>query len=174
MNFKNYLLNFGPQHPAAHGVLRMVIELNGEMLKTAILIWLITRGTEKLMEHKNYIQAPLLWCLDYVSWWPKSMLQPECRETINDPLKKSVSLSLLFSKSKLYPWLFLEITRILNHLLAVQHMLWISVHWHLLWAFEEREKLMNSMKESRCSNARSLYSTRRGITRYLKDYYMIL
>ena len=66
---KNFTVNFGPQHPAAHGVLRLILELSGETIKRAIPhIGLLHRGTEKLIEHKNYVQAlPYFDRLDYVS-----------------------------------------------------------------------------------------------------------
>jgi NADH-quinone oxidoreductase subunit D len=68
-SLKNYLINFGPQHPAAHGVLRMVVELNGEVIQNCDPhIGLLHRGTEKLIEHKNFLQSlPYFDRLDYVS-----------------------------------------------------------------------------------------------------------
>ena len=126
------------------------VELNGEVFRTAIPIWSITRGTEKLIEHKNFLQSTLFWCLDYVSWWLKSMLFFSCRKLITDLSAKALCLILIFRTCSIYSSLFLEITRILNHLLAVQHMLWMLAHWHLFWAFEEREKLMNFMSVFRC------------------------
>ena len=73
---KNFTINFGPQHPAAHGVLRLVLELNGEVVKRADPhIGLLHRGTEKLMESKNYLQAlPYFDRLDYVSMMSQDML----------------------------------------------------------------------------------------------------
>lgn len=126
------------------------VELNGEVSKTAIPIWFITWGTEKLIEHKNFLQSTIFWCLDYVSWWLKSMLFFSCRKFINDLCAKALYLTLMFWTCSIYSSLFLEITRILNHLLAVQHMLWMLGLWHLSWAFEEREKLMNFMNVFRC------------------------
>ena len=72
---KNFYINFVPQHPAAHGVLRLILELNGEVVKKSDPhIGLLHRGTEKLIEYKNYLQAlPYFDRLDYVPWWHKNM-----------------------------------------------------------------------------------------------------
>lgn len=136
------------------------VELNGEVFKIVIPIWFITWGTEKLIEHKNFLQSSLFWWLDYVSWWLKNMLFFSCRKFINDFCAKALYHISKYWKSTLYSCLFLEITRILNHLLAVQHMPWMWVLWHLFWAFEEREKLMNFMNVFRCSNAYCVYPSR--------------
>jgi len=140
------------------------------MLKIVIHIWFITCGTEKLIEHKNYLQATLFWCLDYVSWWLKNMLFFSCGKFINDLCAKALCLILKFWASTLYSSLFLEITRILNHLLAVQRMLWMLVLWLLPWAFEEREKLMSFMNVCRCKDAYSIYTTGRRSFWCLSDY----
>ena len=122
-----------------------------------IHIWFITCGTEKLIEHKNFMQSTIFWCLDYVSWWLKNMLFFSCRKSINDLCAKALYLILKYRKSTIYKSLFLEITRILKHLLAVQPMLWMLVLLHHFWAFEEREKLMNFMNVYRGSYAYCLY-----------------
>ena len=137
------------------------VELNGEIFKTVILIWSFTCGTEKLIEHKNFLQSTLFWWLDYVSWWHRSMLFFRCRKSVNHLHAKTLYQRLPFWTRTLYTKLYLEITRILNHLLATQHTLWMWVHWHLFWAFEEREKLMSFMSAYRCSYAYSIYSSRR-------------
>ncbi len=135
-NVKNFMMNFGPQHPAAHGVLRLILELNGEIvIKADPHIGLLHRGTEKLMENKTYIQGlPYLDRLDYVSMMSQEhayVLAVEKLLKINVPLRAQY-IRVLYS----------EITRILNHLLAVTcHALDVGAMTPLLWGFEEREKL---------------------------------
>lgn len=134
---KNFTLNFGPQHPAAHGVLRLVLELNGEIVERADPhIGLLHRGTEKLIEHKTYVQAlPYFDRLDYVS-----MMAQE--HTYSLAVEKLVSVQIPL-RAQYLRVLFLEITRILNHLLAVGcHAMDVGAMTPFLWAFEEREKLM--------------------------------
>jgi len=108
-----YSINFGPQHPAAHGVLRLILELDGEIVKKADPhIGLLHRGTEKLIEHKTYIQAlPYFDRLDYVS-----MMAQE--HTYSLAIEKLASLKVP-RRAKVIRVIFCEITRILNHLLAV-------------------------------------------------------
>nr|YP_009495439.1 NADH dehydrogenase subunit 7 [Eunotia naegelii]AWQ64086.1 NADH dehydrogenase subunit 7 [Eunotia naegelii] len=134
---KNFTVNFGPQHPAAHGVLRLILELSGETIKRAIPhIGLLHRGTEKLIEHKNYVQAlPYFDRLDYVS-----MLSQEHSYC----LAVEKLLSCKIEKRVQYIRVLLaEITRILNHLLAVGcHAMDVGAMTPFLWSFEEREKLM--------------------------------
>jgi NADH dehydrogenase (ubiquinone) Fe-S protein 2 len=110
---KNLTMNFGPQHPAAHGVLRLVLELNGEIVvKADPHIGLLHRGTEKLIEYKNYLQAlPYFDRLDYVS-----MMAQEHGYSIAVEKLLNIIIPLY---SKLVRILFCEITRILNHLLAI-------------------------------------------------------
>jgi len=130
-------MNFGPQHPAAHGVLRLVLELNGEIVvKADPHIGLLHRGTEKLIEYKNYIQAlPYFDRLDYVSMMAQEHAYSVAIENL---LKVNVPFY-----AKLLRILFCEITRILNHLLAITtHALDVGAMTPFLWAFEEREKLM--------------------------------
>ncbi len=134
---KNFTINFGPQHPAAHGVLRLVLELDGETITYADPhIGLLHRGTEKLIESKNYLQAlPYFDRLDYVSM----MVQEHCYSLAVESL---CNLEIPIRASYIRV-LFSEITRILNHLLAVScHALDVGALTPLLWAFEEREKLM--------------------------------
>jgi len=134
---KNFTLNFGPQHPAAHGVLRLVLELNGEIVERAEPhIGLLHRGTEKLIEYKTYLQAlPYFDRLDYVSM----MAQEHTYSlAVEDLLQVAIPLRAQYIRV-----LFLEITRILNHLLAVGcHAMDVGAMTPFLWAFEEREKLM--------------------------------
>jgi NADH dehydrogenase (ubiquinone) Fe-S protein 2 len=134
---KNFSINFGPQHPAAHGVLRLVLELNGEVVKRADPhIGLLHRGTEKLIEHKNYLQAlPYFDRLDYVS-----MMSQEHAYVL--AVEKLLSCSVPL-RAQYIRVLFSEITRILNHLLAIAcHALDVGAMTPYFWGFEEREKLM--------------------------------
>lgn len=134
---KNFTMNFGPQHPAAHGVLRLILELNGEIVvKADPHIGLLHRGTEKLIEYKTYTQAlPYFDRLDYVSMMAQEhaySLAVEKLLSIEVP-KRAQYIRVLFS----------EITRILNHLMAVTtHALDVGALTPFLWGFEERERLM--------------------------------
>jgi len=134
---KNFTINFGPQHPAAHGVLRLILELEGEIVKRADPhIGLLHRGTEKLIEYKTYLQAlPYFDRLDYVS-----MMAQE--HTYSLAVEKLTKLKVPI-RAQYIRVLFAEITRILNHLLAVGcHAMDVGAMTPFLWAFEEREKLM--------------------------------
>lgn len=134
---KNFTLNFGPQHPAAHGVLRLVLELNGEIIEKAEPhIGLLHRGTEKLIEYKNYLQAlPYFDRLDYVS-----MMSQE--HTYCLAIENLVNCKIPH-RAQYIRVLFAELTRILNHLLAVGcHAMDVGAMTPMLWGFEEREKLM--------------------------------
>jgi NADH dehydrogenase (ubiquinone) Fe-S protein 2 len=134
---KNFTINFGPQHPAAHGVLRLILELNGEIIiKADPHIGLLHRGTEKLIEYKTVLQAlPYFDRLDYVS-----MMAQE--HTFSLAVEKLANIAVS-QKVILIRVLFLEITRILNHLLAIAcHSMDVGAMTPLLWAFEEREKLL--------------------------------
>lgn len=130
-------LNFGPQHPSAHGVLRLVLLLDGELVQKADPhIGLLHRGTEKLIEYKNYLQAlPYFDRLDYVSM----MAQEQCYSlAVEKLLKVGVPLRAQYIRI-----MFAELTRILNHLLALTtHALDVGAFTPFLWGFEEREKLM--------------------------------
>lgn len=130
-------MNFGPQHPAAHGVLRLVLELQGEtIIRADPHIGLLHRGTEKLIEYRNYIQGlPYFDRLDYVSM----MAQEHCYSLAIEGLLKCI----VPLRGRLIRILFSEITRILNHLLALTtHALDVGAMTPFLWGFEEREKLM--------------------------------
>jgi len=135
-DIKNFTLNFGPQHPAAHGVLRLILELDGEVVKRADPhIGLLHRGTEKLIEYKTYLQGlPYFDRLDYCSMM--------CQEhsyalAIEKLLNTQIPLRAQYIRT-----LFSEITRIMNHLLAVStHALDVGAMTPMLWVFEEREKL---------------------------------
>lgn len=110
---KNLTLNFGPQHPAAHGVLRLVLELDGEVIQRADPhIGLLHRGTEKLIEYKTYIQAlPYFDRLDYVS-----MMAQEHAYSLAIENLLHIEIPI---RAKFIRVIFLEITRILNHIMAV-------------------------------------------------------
>ena len=135
---KNFTINFGPQHPAAHGVLRLVLNIKGEIIEKADPhIGLLHRGTEKLIEYKNYIQAlPYFDRLDYVS----TMAQEHAYSL---SVERLLDLKNLPARAQIIRILFSEITRILNHLLALTtHAMDVGAMSPFLWAFEEREKLM--------------------------------
>jgi NADH dehydrogenase I D subunit len=134
---KYYSLNFGPQHPSAHGVLRLVLDLYGEVItKADPHIGLLHRGTEKLMEFKTIAQGlPYLDRLDYVSM----MAQEHCYSMAVEQLS-DINVPL---RARYIRVLFLEITRILNHLMSLTtHAMDVGALTPFLWAFEEREKLM--------------------------------
>jgi NADH dehydrogenase (ubiquinone) Fe-S protein 2 len=139
---KTCVLNFGPQHPAAHGVLRLLIEIKGEQIYRAIPhIGLLHRGTEKLIEHKNYLQAlPYFDRLDYVS-----MMAQEHSYSL--AIEQLLNLQIP-NRAKYIRVIFSEITRILNHITALTtHAMDIGALTPFLWAFEEREKLMESYEK---------------------------
>lgn len=134
---KNFTINFGPQHPAAHGVLRLVLEMNGEVvLRADPHIGLLHRGTEKLIEYKTYIQAlPYFDRLDYVSMM--------CQEQAYSLAVEKLLNCPVPIRAQYIRVLFSEITRLLNHLLALTcHSMDVGALTPFLWAFEEREKLM--------------------------------
>ncbi|HVM77967.1 MAG TPA: NADH-quinone oxidoreductase subunit D [Stellaceae bacterium] len=130
-------MNFGPQHPAAHGVLRLVLEMDGEVVERADPhIGLLHRGTEKLIEYKTYLQAvPYFDRLDYVS--------PMCQEhAFALGVEKLLGIEAP-PRAKYIRTLYAEITRILNHLLNVTAFaLDVGATTPLLWGFEERERLL--------------------------------
>jgi len=137
VKLKPLTINFGPQHPAAHGVLRMVLEMDGEIIERVDPhIGLLHRGTEKLIESKTYLQAvPYFDRLDYVS--------PMCQEhafalAVEKLLKIEIPIRASYIRV-----LFSEITRILNHLLAIPAMAMdVGAMTPFLWSFEQRELLM--------------------------------
>ena len=134
---RNFNINFGPQHPAAHGVLRMVLELDGEIVERCDPhIGLLHRGTEKLMESRTYLQnLPYLDRLDYVA--PMNQEHAWClaieRLTGTEVPRRAQLIRVLYS----------EIGRVLNHLLNVTtQAMDVGALTPPLWGFEEREKLM--------------------------------
>ncbi|MFZ4382159.1 MAG: NADH-quinone oxidoreductase subunit D [Sandarakinorhabdus sp.] len=136
-DIQNYMINFGPQHPAAHGVLRLVMELDGEIIERCDPhIGLLHRGTEKLIEYKTYLQAlPYMDRLDYVS--------PMCMEhSYVLAIEKLAGIEVPL-RAKYLRTMFAEITRILNHILnTTTHAMDVGAMTPILWLFEEREKLM--------------------------------
>ncbi|KAG4302228.1 hypothetical protein PCK1_001500 [Pneumocystis canis] len=132
-----FTVNFGPQHPAAHGVLRLILELNGEeIIRADPHVGLLHRGTEKLIEYKTYVQAlPYFDRLDYVSM----MTNEQC---FSLAVEKLLNIEVP-ERGKFIRTMFGEITRILNHLMAVlSHAMDVGSLTPFLWGFEEREKLM--------------------------------
>ncbi|MCL6230082.1 NADH-quinone oxidoreductase subunit D [Bartonella bilalgolemii] len=137
VNVRNFNINFGPQHPAAHGVLRMVLELDGEVVERVDPhIGLLHRGTEKLMETKTYLQAgPYLDRLDYVA--PMNQ-----EHAFVLAIEKLLGIEVP-KRGQLIRVLFSEIGRILNHLLNVTtQAMDVGALTPPLWGFEQREKLM--------------------------------
>ena len=134
---RNFTINFGPQHPAAHGVLRLVLELDGEIVdRVDPHIGLLHRGTEKLIEHKTYLQAvPYFDRLDYVA--PMNQEHAFC-------LAVEKLLGITVPKRAQYiRVLYSEIGRLLSHLLNVTtQAMDVGALTPPLWGFEEREKLM--------------------------------
>ncbi len=138
INSNNIILNFGPQHPAAHGVLRLILQLKGEIVeRTDIHIGLLHRGTEKLVESKHYEKSiPYFDRLDYVSM----MTQEHAYCLAIEHLQNIKNISYFCSIQRI---LFDELTRLLNHFLAVAcHALDVGSMSSIFWAFEEREKIM--------------------------------
>jgi NADH dehydrogenase (ubiquinone) Fe-S protein 2 len=134
---RHYTVNFGPQHPAAHGVLRLILELNGEeIVRADPHVGLLHRGTEKLIEYRTYLQAlPYFDRLDYVSM----MTNEQC---FSLAVEKLLNIEIPI-RAKYIRTMFGEITRILNHLMSVlSHAMDVGALTPFLWGFEEREKLM--------------------------------
>ena len=137
VNIKNMTMNFGPQHPAAHGVLRLVLEMDGEVVERADPhIGLLHRGTEKLIEYKTFLQAvPYFDRLDYVSPMNQEHAYALAVEKLLGltPPPRAQHIRVLYA----------EIGRILNHLLNITTFaIDVGAMTPLLWGFEEREKLM--------------------------------
>ncbi|HVV80136.1 MAG TPA: NADH-quinone oxidoreductase subunit D [Pseudolabrys sp.] len=136
-NNRNFTINFGPQHPAAHGVLRLVLELDGEVVERVDPhIGLLHRGTEKLIEHKTYLQAvPYFDRLDYVA--PMNQEHAFCLA-----VEKLLGIEVP-KRAQLIRVLYSEIGRLLSHLLNVTtQAMDVGALTPPLWGFEEREKLM--------------------------------
>ncbi len=161
---RNYTLNFGPQHPAAHGVLRLVLELDGEVIERADPhIGLLHRATEKLAEHKTYLQSvPYMDRLDYVSMMANEhayVMAIEKLAGIQVPIRAQY-IRVMFD----------EITRILNHLL------WLGAHGLdcgamtvFLYCFREREDLMDCYEAVSGARMHAAYYRPGGVYRDLPD-----
>lgn len=161
---KNYTLNFGPQHPSAHGVLRLVLELDGEVIQRADPhIGLLHRGTEKLAEHKTFLQAlPYLDRLDYVS-----MLCNEHAYVMAVERLLGIEIPV---RAKYIRVLFSEITRILNHLMHVgAQALDIGAMAVFLYAFREREDLMDCYEAVSGARMHAAYFRPGGVYRDLPE-----
>jgi NADH-quinone oxidoreductase subunit D len=151
-NDKNITINFGPQHPAAHGVLRLILEMDGEVITRADPhIGLLHRGTEKLIEYKTYLQAvPYFDRLDYVS--------PMCQEHAYALAVEKLLGCKIPRRAQFIRVLFSEITRLLNHIMAITtQALDVGAMTPLLWMFEEREKMMGFYEKVSGSRMHSAY-----------------
>ncbi len=149
---KNMTINFGPQHPAAHGVLRLVLEMDGEVITRADPhIGLLHRGTEKLIEYKTYLQAvPYFDRLDYVS--------PMCQEHAFALAVEKLLGCNIPRRAQFIRVMFSEITRLLNHIMAITtQALDVGAMTPLLWMFEEREKMMGFYEKVSGSRMHSAY-----------------
>jgi NADH-quinone oxidoreductase subunit D len=161
---RNYTMNFGPQHPAAHGVLRLVLELDGEVIERADPhIGLLHRATEKLAEHKTFIQSvPYMDRLDYVSMMVNEhayVMAIERLAGIQVPLRAQY-IRVMFD----------EITRLLNHLLWLgAHALDIGAMTVFLYAFREREDLMDCYEAVSGARLHAAYYRPGGVYRDLPD-----
>ena len=161
---KNYTLNFGPQHPAAHGVLRLVLELDGEVVQRADPhIGLLHRATEKLAEHKTYIQAlPYMDRLDYVS-----MMSNEHAYVMT--IEKMLGVEVP-ERAQYIRVLFDEITRILNHLMWIgAHALDVGAMTPFLYAFRDREDLFDAYEAVSGARMHAAYYRPGGVARDLPD-----
>jgi len=161
---RNYTINFGPQHPSAHGVLRLVLELDGEVVERADPhIGLLHRGTEKLAETRTWVQSvPYMDRLDYVSMM--------CNEhAYCMAIEKLVGLEVPI-RAQYIRVLYDEITRILNHLLAVgTHALDIGAMTMVLYTFREREDLMDAYEAVSGARMHAAYYRPGGVYRDLPD-----
>ena len=163
-DIKNYTLNFGPQHPAAHGVLRLVLELDGEVVQRADPhIGLLHRGTEKLAEHKTFIQSlPYMDRLDYMSMMANEhayVMAIERLMGIDVPIRAQY-IRVMYD----------EITRLLNHLLWIgAHGLDVGAMAVFLYAFREREDLMDCYEAVSGARMHAAYYRPGGVYRDLPD-----
>ncbi|GDX59978.1 NADH-quinone oxidoreductase subunit D [Nitrosomonadaceae bacterium] len=161
---RNYTMNFGPQHPAAHGVLRLVLELDGEVIQRADPhIGLLHRATEKLAEDKTYIQSvPYMDRLDYVSMMVNEHAYVMAIEKL---LQIEVPLRAQYIRV-----MFDEITRILNHLLWIgAHALDVGAMTMFLYAFREREDLMDCYEAVSGARLHAAYYRPGGVYRDLPN-----
>ena len=168
---QSFNVNFGPQHPSAHGVLRLVLELKGEIIQKADPhIGLLHRGTEKLIESKPFLHSlPYFDRLDYVS-----MMAQEHAYSL--AIEKLTCLEVPL-RAQYLRVIFCEITRILNHLMSITtHALDVGALTPFLWAFEEREKLIEFYERVSGSRMHACYIRPGGVSRdlpigFLNDIY---
>jgi NADH-quinone oxidoreductase subunit D len=161
---RNYTMNFGPQHPAAHGVMRMVLELDGEVIQRADThIGLLHRATEKLAEHRTFLQAlPYMDRLDYVS-----MMASEHAYVM--AIEKLLGLEVPV-RAQYIRVMFDEITRILNHLLWLgAHALDVGAMTVFLYAFREREDLFDVYEAVSGARMHAAYYRPGGVYRDLPE-----
>ena len=157
---ENYTVNFGPQHPAAHGVLRLVLEMGGETIdRVDPHIGLLHRGTEKLIEYKTFLQAvPYFDRLDYVS-------------PMNQEQAYAIAVERLLGievpkRGQYIRMLFCEITRILNHIMNIgSYAMDVGAMTPFLWTFEEREKLMGFYDDVSGARMHAAYVRPGGVAR---------
>ncbi|WP_323738866.1 NADH dehydrogenase (quinone) subunit D [Candidatus Trichorickettsia mobilis] len=164
MTLKHMTLNFGPQHPAAHGVLRLILELDGEVINKADPhIGLLHRGTEKLIEHKTYMQAvPYFDRLDYVS--------PMCQEHAFALAVEKLLGCEVPRRAQFIRVMFSELTRILNHIMNITaQALDVGATTPMLWLFEEREKIMEFYERVSGSRMHSNYFRPGGVAQDLPE-----
>ena len=169
---RHFTINFGPQHPAAHGVLRLILELHGEeIVRADPHVGLLHRGTEKLIESKTYMQAlPYFDRLDYVSMMTNELVFALAVEKL-----LNVEIPL---RAKYIRTLFGEITRILNHCMSVlSHIMDVGGLTPFLWGFEEREKLMEFYERVSGARLHTAYVRPGGVSQdlpvgLLDDIYM--
>lgn len=162
---RNYTINFGPQHPAAHGVLRMILEMEGETIVRADPhIGLLHRGTEKLAETRTFIQAmPYMDRLDYVSMM--------CNEQAYCLAVEKLTGVDVPIRAQYIRVMFAEITRILNHLMGIgSHALDIGAMTVFLYAFREREDLMDIYEAVSGARLHAAYFRPGGVYRDLPDF----
>ena len=162
---RNYTLNFGPQHPAAHGVLRLVLELDGEVIQRADPhVGLLHRGTEKLAEYKPFNQSiPYMDRLDYVSMMCNEHGYVLALEKLLgvEPPERAQYIRVMFD----------EITRILNHLMWLgTHALDVGAMTMFLYCFREREDLMDMYEAVSGARMHAAYYRPGGVYRDLPDY----
>ena len=164
MQIKPITMNFGPQHPAAHGVLRLVLEMDGEVIERADPhIGLLHRGTEKLIEHKTYLQAlPYFDRLDYVS-----PMNQEHAWALS--VEKALGIEVP-RRAQYIRVLYCEIGRILNHLLNLTTFaIDVGAMTPLLWGFEEREHLMGFYERACGARLHAAYFRPGGVHQDLPD-----
>jgi len=164
LNNKTITLNLGPQHPATHGVLRLILEMDGEVInKCDPHIGLLHRGTEKLIEYKTYLQAiPYFDRLDYVS--------PMCQEHAFALAVENLLGCEVPRRAQFIRVMFAELTRILNHTMNITtQALDIGATTPLLWLFEEREKIMEFYEQVSGSRMHANYFRPGGVSQDLPD-----